>query len=290
MARISIRVLIFSSAFVFASGCLTPQSDAVTGLIAATATTTVTNSQGGDVYLAVDTAWELTPDVFTRHGVCQVAAGSATRTQSCIIHVPEGQLFYSKTKLSFGTANPTLCKRIQFFPAVYQMSNTNTTLAVTNAALDCTGTSLMSFPGFPAVYPVGDKSCFWGPAIMLYSDWPTTIGKYFNVVSSGVNELSETIDSSRNLATTKSVSIDGNYFTNLAVANHIDDTTTDVTSPGGNALYIGNTMSPYRVRCVDDYEQTQAEVLVDIADDDLETGEDPGNANNDQFYDFLETD
>lgn len=152
------------------------------------------------------------------------------------------------------------------------------------------GTSLKSFPGFPAVYPVGDKGCFWGPATMLYSDWPTTLGKYFNVVGTGVNELSETIDSSRTLATTKSVTIDGNYFTNLAVANHIDDPTSDVTSPGGNALYIGNTMSPYRVRCVDDYEQVQAEVLVDTADQDLEPGEVPGDPDNDQFYDFLETD
>jgi hypothetical protein len=174
------------------------------------------------------------------------------------------------------------------------MSNAGAaTLATGATGVDCSTSSLVSLPGIPAI-ALGDMDCFHGPAKALYSSYPAPIGKYFNTIAGATNESSETISSSREFSTTGAyaVFVDSGadlYFTNFAVANKIDDPTSDLDSPDGADIYLQNTMAPYRVQCLDRWEQVQADVIVNIADEDLETGEDPADVNNDQFWDFDQT-
>jgi len=297
MSRFHFRVLTaasISALIAFASGCLTPQSDAVTSLISSNASATVANSAGGDVYLSIDTAWESTPDTYVRHGTCQVNTGAAIRQTTCTIRIPEGQLYFSNLRLTYGTANPTSCKRVQFVPAVYQMSDDPafvTPYDPSSAGIDCSATALIDFPGMPGLPALGSNlSCINGPARALYNDWPTTAFSYIVPVAGALNEASEEIPSGNGNISSFPTIIDGNYFTNVATVNKIDDPTSDVLSPtDGLEMYLGNSMRPYRARCLDSREQILAEVLVYIADEDLETGEDPNDANNDQFFDFGQT-
>jgi hypothetical protein len=174
------------------------------------------------------------------------------------------------------------------------MSNAGAaTLATGATGVDCSASSLVSLPGIPAL-AIGNLGCFHGPAKALYSAYPLPIGEYINPVSGGTNLSTETISSGNELSTSGAfvTSVDSGadtYFTNFAVANMIDDPTSDLDSPNGADIYLQNTMAPYRVQCLDRWEQIQADVIVNIADEDLETGEDPADVNNDQFWDFGQT-
>ncbi len=247
------------------TGCL--QLAPLTSSTRSTATVS-TASVAADLYLAVETAWEQTPTEFTRHGICQIDRGSGATTQTCTIRIPEGELFFSKTKFIFGTDDATTCHRVQFIPMYYQ---TSVNAAYLNfwesapAAVNCAGaTPANRIPG-----------CFWGAGPRLYSSWPTPMGKYFN--TSGGLEGSEEMDSGNS----------GGLNDNVSVCNKIDDPTTSITR-GGVDHYEANSSFPYNVKCIDKYGQTQKEIFVYIGDADLSTGEDPGVPANDQHYDWLE--
>ena len=62
-----------------------------------------------------------------------------------------------------------------------------------------------------------------------------------------------------------------------------------VTALQNDLLYLGNSMRYYTVACVDAYQEEIHTILVEIADQDLTTGEDPADPVLDDFYDWEES-
>ncbi|MBC7386493.1 MAG: hypothetical protein H7301_10090 [Cryobacterium sp.] len=258
------------------SGCLQPAVDSkYTGLVGDGGTPTApitTPGLSGDVYLAVDSAWEMTDSNFMRQGECHVATGAAPTT-NCTIRIPEGQLHFSKLKFTFGTTNPLLCQRVLFEPAYYVASKSATfknNWTATPTAIDC---SILN----PVTGEPTNAGCYYGAATVIYSDFPTTVGNYFSTTF-GL-ESSKTLDS----ANSKRIG-----SKNILACNKIDNPAIDIFDASANRIYVGGSMRSYTATCLDEWEQTQAKVNVYIADNDLSQSEDPGVPANDQYYDWGE--
>lgn len=256
------------------SGCLTPMSDALTSSIAATSSVSTTASASGDAYLKVETAWEGDPDTFETHGTCTLATSSALRTETCTIRIPEGQLRFSKVKFTYGTANASLCQRVVFTPSYYIASDSDPAFldywSESPSAVDCTD---LDGNGRPT-----EAGCYWGAGPRLIDDFPNYTSHYITTAE-GL-ESSDTLDSENE----SDESIAG---TNLGVCNKYDTPAVPITS-GLQSYYVANSLTPYKVTCLDKYEQTLGTVNVYIADDDLSTGQDPGVPASDQYYDWAE--
>jgi hypothetical protein len=238
---------------VFASGCLTPQSDAVTGLIAAGAGATVTpaptptSGVTGDIYLKVETAWETTPDVFQTQSICKIAQGSAAPSLACPqVDIPEGQLHYSKLKITVGSTNSAVCKIIVFHPYYYLGSTAAiyTPPWAPSGPIDCSDHAGPG--GGPSL-----ADCYDGVAKQMVTSFPTYTGMYF--LTSLGNEVSYTADS----ANTKLIST--NRWTcnnNPAPAAPIAD-------------YVANSTKNYTVECRDEYYTLLKQLTLVINDVDV---------------------
>jgi hypothetical protein len=205
---------------------------------------------------------------YENHGSCIIDTGSGLTSKTCTIRIPEGQLHFSKTKFTWGTTNATVCHRVVFRPAYFRASDEvafTPYVGDTPAVIDCSAATTPT---------TANKTCFHGAGTLLYSDWPETIGEYFN--TSFRLEATSILDSSNALTS----------LGNTLVANLIDDNTQDVEDGNMDPMYIGNSMNTYIVQCRDKYDQLQRQVNVYVADEDLETGEDPADPNNDTQYDW----
>ena len=171
-----IQILLAWSMPLFASGCLAPQSDALTGLIASSSgSTTTTASLSGDLYLPVSTAWETTPTLFDTQITCKIDSGSPLVSTTCSGTIPEGQLHFSKIRFTVGTSNPDVCKMLIFYPYYYLASRSAAYAPPwdSTASLDCSDTSTAA--GGPS-----DSGCYDGVGTeILSSGFPDTIGMYF---------------------------------------------------------------------------------------------------------------
>lgn len=279
MRRIQIRL---GLAFLIGvgSGCIAPQSDAITRLIASSpnATIVATPSATGDAYLTVSTAWESAPDQFQSFGTCALQTGAALRTSTCILRIPEGQLHYSKVKFTYGTSNPGLCARVVFYPASFIASKTdvafiNTWSTAIPAPVDCT---VLDGFGRPT-----NHGCYWGAAPRIMTDYPVTGGHY--VLTAKSLEAFDTVNSENEDRTSLRVAP-----SNLGICNKNDAPGVGMVA-GGQNFYVANSLTPYQVQCLDIFEQTLGTVNVFIADQDLSTGESPGVPANDQYYDWGES-
>jgi hypothetical protein len=222
----------------------------------------------GDAYLLVESAWELAPDEWETHGSCTTTGdGSNNR---CILRIPEGQLHFSHLRFTWGTDNTTSCQRVAFRPSYYLASRDPAFVPwwkADGSDTDCSSASLLG--------PTEDtKDCFYGAATELAPSWPSVIGTYFSTTTGTVEGRLEMDSANEQEATVG----------NLLTANLMDDETTSIGD-----FYFANSMRSYRVECRDKHEQLRASVDVYIADEDLETGEDPGDPDNDGWFDWLQT-
>jgi hypothetical protein len=246
------------------SGCLAPQSDALTGLISSNSAVTTTSSASGDLYVKVSTSWETTPTLIDPQFTCSIPSGSATVSTTCTGKIPEGQLHYSTLHFTVGTSNPSTCAILIFRPYYYLGS----TAALFNPPWDSTITgavcNTVTGPnGGPA-----DANCYDGVAKQIVASFPTYTGMYFLTANGG----EKTYDAdSANLK---------HAPTNRWTCNNKVDKTAAV------AGYVANTMQDYVIECRDTHNDLTKQITLTLGDEDTVTGEAPG-AGVDDFNDWL---
>ncbi len=247
------------------SGCLAPQSDALTGLIPSNSVaTTTTSSTSGDLYVKVFTTWESTPTLNDIQFTCKIDSGSPTIISTCTGKIPEAQLHYSSLHFTVGTSNPSICSILTFKPYYYLGSTAGLfdppwDSSITGAVCDTvTGPN-----GGPT-----DANCYDGAAKQIVASFPTYTGMYF--LSANGAETTYSIDSANSK----------HAPTNRWTCNNKVDKTAAV------AGYIANTMQDYVFECRDTHNELQKRITLTLGDEDTVTGENPG-AGTDDFNDWL---
>jgi len=259
MVRTFVRLTPAALLAISLSGCLTPQSDALTGLISSSASSSTTSSgTTGNLYLKVSTAWETTPTIFETQITCRIPEGSATTSATCSGTVPEGQLHYSKIRFTVGTTNSSTCRILIFKPYYYVASNAAGFVPPwdTTTTVDC------------SVGAPDDAACYDGVAKEIVTSFPTYTGMYFLTA--------EGAEQSYDASSANEIHHPSNRYT---CNNKVDPT-------AAVANYVANSMQNYVVECRDDHYNLQKQITLTFGDADLESGETPG-AGTDDFNDWL---
>jgi hypothetical protein len=220
--------------------------------------TSSSSSGGGEssisagLYIAVATQWDGTSD-WIDAGNCQIPLNSPSGTvnNTCLIHAPEARMYFSTTRFLVGSADDSMCKIITFQPYFYLGSNTDAAysppwLGSSSSTVDCT------------VAPT-PAACYNGPATTIVTGFPSYTGTYF--LSAVENEHTFTAASANSLLQTSNRWI-ANSKTNKAA--------------GIAGVYVANSMTDYRVLCQDEWGETKYSITMKLADEDAESGEDPG--------------
>lgn len=258
------------SAFIFTlSSCLVPAPDPSVGSGVDISTV---NTVDGAMYFKIETARYDQPAVKTTKLTCQIFAGDPT-TKTCTLAIPEEELFYSKFFMTFGSGNASACKVINFYPFAYLASYSATFTPpwlFNPAVVDCSRPI------------VGDKlpaGCYNGAAKEILSSFPDKTFVHFfpeNGVE-GKTSMSSPYEA-------------GMRYDNSWIANNLTDRATEIVG-----RYKGTTAGipsdliyqDWGVECMDEYYEPVYSITVSISDQDITTGENPGDPVLDDFYDWV---
>lgn len=251
------------------SSCLSPAPDPSTGSGVDISTV---NTVEGAMYFKVETARYDQPEIKTTKLTCQIFAGDPT-SKNCTLVIPEEELYYSKLFMTFGSGNATACKVINFYPFAYLASYSATFIPpwLFNAAVtDC------SRPVAGDKLPAG---CYNGAAKEILSTFPDKSFIHFFP--------SEGVEGKTSMTSPYQA---GMRYDNTWVANNLTDRATEIVGRykgttaglGGDLIY-----QDWGVECMDEYYEPVYSITVTISDQDITTGEQPGDAVLDDFYDWV---
>lgn len=251
---------------------------------------TKVNTIDGNMYFKVETARYDTPDVKTTKATCQILAGDPSTTKTCTVTIPEEELYYSKFYMTFGTAAATAsaCKVIIFKPFAYLASYDAAFIAPWGrnaSAVDCSRSTAGSTLG---------AGCYNGAAKEIVPSFPDKTFIHFfpdegvegKAAVSSPYEAGMGYDNTwiTNNLTDRATAI--NLANNTATSDRYIGTTL-TTTPGGLAKTGDMVYQDWGVYCMNEYYEPVYEIIIKIADQDIVTGENPGDPVLDDFYDWV---
>jgi hypothetical protein len=238
------------------------------------------------LYVVVESKYEnLSDSSYIREGECSITSTAATPAEkniSCTVSIPELRLHYSKLKLTAGTSSTSLCPFILFQPYYYLKSNSNIPLSGNYEAYDCSGTKYLT------------KSFCWGGAGQNVIEtvgfqFPQTASVYYTPVEGNL-ATAYLVESANKMAianakgvTSKSISIDQSYYSNVFAANSLPSGSRAASYIGNGVDYAGGgNYQDWTWSCRDSYGFQTYSITLTIDDQDTATAEGISN----DYYDW----
>lgn len=260
--RVSSIPLLILLASLGATGCgmrEEAKSSSGTNLSSGGGSSGTTNSIAAALYLKVESAWDFNENPYKEQVLCTIPMNSAPVSTTCNVKIPEGELYFSKLKFTYGTGDGSQCKIYIFQPFYYRGTTTD------NSYLP---PWLMKPPasGFTCVAdPTPD--CWHGPATLV-PDFPDYAAWIYT-----------TADGFEGKQTVRSAYSSG-YVNNRWTANNKTNKAAGIAGE-----YVANSMVDWAVECRDEWYELIYKLTLTISDEDLNGSEDPGGPG-DHFADW----